>query len=115
MEKEKKKMNKVYWAETDPDYGCVYIAAPNIREAKQTALCTWVADHMERYIDLKVKWCKSTPKTEYEGELDIFQINELGLTWFDCPYCGKEDFNIISSDECYCKSCKQTFDIPYMP
>ncbi len=109
-----KKKNKVYTAEGDPDYGCVYIAAKNGKEAKQIALGTWVAEPLNNpYIELRVlrKW---GIETEYEGELDIFQINELGLTWWACPNCDKEDFTIISEYEYQCKNCKEVLGIPYV-
>lgn len=111
---DKKKKNKVYSVEGDPDYGCIYIAAKNGREARMTALGTWVADHLYNpFIELRVlrRW---GIETDYEGELDIFQINELGLSWWACPECDREDFNIISEYEYQCKSCKGIFGIPYV-
>ncbi len=108
------KKNKVYTAESDPDYGCIYIAAKNGKEAKNIALGTDVADHLDNpYIELRVlrKW---GIETDYEGELDIYQINELGLSWWACSNCDKEDFNIISEYEYQCKNCKEIFGIPYV-
>ena len=109
-----KKKNKVYCVEGDPDYGCIYIAAKNGKEAKNIALGTWVADHLDNpFIELRVlrKW---GVETDYEGELDIFQINELGLAWWACPECDKEDFEIINKCEYQCKNCKGIFGIPYI-
>ena len=107
--------NKVYCVEGDADYGCIYIAAKNGKEAKNIALGTWVADHLDNpFIELRVLRCWSVKETDYEGELDIFQINELGLTWWVCPECDKEEFEIISECEYQCKNCKGVFGIPYV-
>ncbi len=109
-----KKKNKVYTAEGDPDYGCIYIAAKNGKEAKNIALGTWVAENLYNpFIELRVlrKW---GIETDYEGELDIFQINELGLTWWTCPNCDKEDFEILDTFHCKCKNCGEEFKIPYV-
>ena len=115
MNKEDKvKKNKVYCVEGDPDYGCIYIAAKNGKEAKNIALGTWVADHLDNpFIELRVlrKW---GVETDYEGELDIFQINELGLTWWSCPECDKEEFEILDSNTYKCKNCGKEFEIPYV-
>lgn len=110
-----KKKNKVYCVEGDPDYGCIYIAAKNGREARMTALGTWVADHLDNpFIELRVLRCWSVKETDYEGELNIEQINELGLAWWSCPECDKEEFEIISEYEYQCKNCKGIFGIPYV-
>lgn len=109
------KKNKVYCAEGDPDYGCAYIAAKNGKEAKQIALGLWVAEPLDNpYIELRVTRCWSVKETDYDGELDIKQINELGLAWWDCPNCNKEDFEIIDSDFYKCKNCGGKFSIPYI-
>lgn len=115
MKDTKTKMNKIYVAETDPDYGVVYIAAKNLKEAKRIALGTSIADHMYRYIDLRVKWCKSAGRVDYEGELTIDKILEAGLNWFDCPWCNGEDFELVDESTCKCKICNLTFEIPYLP
>ncbi len=107
--------NKVYCAEGDPDYGCAYIAAKNGKEAKQIALGLQVAESLENpYIELRVIRCWSVKETDYEGELDIFQINELGLSWWACPECDKEKFEILNKDKYRCKNCNKEFDIPYI-
>lgn len=109
------KKNKVYCAEGDSDYGCTYIAAKNGKAAKNIALGTFVADHLDNpFIELRVTRCWSVKETEYEGELNIFQINELGLAWWSCPECDKEDFGIINEYEYQCKNCKGIFGIPYV-
>jgi len=109
------KKNKVYSAEGNPDYGCVYIAAQNSKEAKKIALGTFVAETVYNpFIELRVLRCWSVKETEYEGELDIEQINELGITWWDCPNCNKEEFTIISEYEYQCKNCKHINRIPYI-
>lgn len=106
-------MNKVYFAIVDEDYGGTYIAAPNIKEAKRIALgCDIINGFLENYIDLRVKWQKGI-KTDYSGELNIYEINELGLTWWACPDCDKEEFEIIDDETYKCKNCGNTYDIPY--
>ena len=112
---DKVKKNKVYCAEGDPDYGCIFIAAKTSKEAKAIAMGTWVADVLDNpFIELRITRCWSVKETEYEGELDISQINELGLTWWWCPECKKEEFIIISNYEYQCKNCKHIDDIPYV-
>lgn len=110
----KNKKNRVYSAEGDPDYGCTFIAAPTSRDARHIAMGTFVAEHLDiPYIEIRILW-KRGLETDYEGELDIFQINELGLTWWDCPKCGKEDFEIITDREYQCKNCGNIEAIPYV-
>lgn len=108
-----KKKNRVYCAESDPDYGCAYIAAPNLKEAKKIAWGLDVSDHAYSYIDLRVWWCKSAPRTDYDGELNIYQINELGLAWWSCPNCDREDFEILDGYHYACKNCNSEYEIPY--
>lgn len=105
--------NKVYFATVDDDYGGTYIAAKNIREAKKIALgCGIIADFIENYTDLKIHWERGT-KTNYEGELNIKQINELGLAWWICPNCESEDFEILNKEKYKCKKCGYIDEIPY--
>lgn len=109
------KKNKVYEATGDEDYGCIYIAAKNGKEAKSLALGTWVAETVDNpFIEVRVIRCWSVKETEYEGELDISQINELGLTWWGCPNCDKEEFEIINDKTYRCKNCNKEFEIPYV-
>lgn len=68
---------------------------------------------MYEYLDLKIHWCKGI-KTKYEGELDIVQINELGLTWWSCSKCDSEKFEIIDTFTYKCKKCGNTENIPYI-
>lgn len=108
-------MNKVYCAEGDPDYGCTYIAAKNGKEAKQISLGLDVAQTLYNpYIELRVTRCWAIKETEYEGELDIFQINDLGLAWWSCPECNEEKFEILDRDKYRCKNCNKEFEIPYL-
>ena len=108
------KKNKVYFAIGDEDYGGIYLACKNSKEAKQKALGLWVAETVDNpFIDIRVTRCWSVKETDYEGELDISQINELKLTWWSCPNCDKEDFEIIDAEIYRCKSCNQEFKIPY--
>jgi len=109
------KKNKVYCAEGDPDYGCAYIAAKTAKEAKQIALGCDVAQHLNNpYIELRVTRCWSIKETDFEGELDIEQINQLGLTWWECPECQSEDFDIINGSQYKCKNCGYEGEIPYI-
>ena len=108
------KKNKVYYITGDEDYGGLYIACKNSKEAKEIALGTWVAETVENpFIEVRIKRCWSVKETDYEGELDIFQINELGLAWWSCPNCDKEDFEIIDREKYKCKSFNRVFKIPY--
>lgn len=109
------KKNKVYSVEGDPDYGCIYIAAKNGKEAKQKALGTWIAERLDNpYIELRVLRQWNAKETDYEGQLDIFQINELGLSWWACENCEGEDFEILSEEIYKCKKCGKAFKIPYV-
>lgn len=107
-------MNKVYCIEGDPDYGCIYIAAKNGKTAKNIGQKTWVAETIDRYIDLRVKRCWGV-ETKYEGELNIRQINELGLAWWCCEHCKNEEFEIIDKYTYRCMKCGKTGGIPYLP
>lgn len=107
--------NKVYFATADDDYGGTYIAAKNIKEAKQIALgCNVISDHLENYIDLQIHW-KRGIKTKYQGELNIEQINELSLTWWCCPNCDSEEFEILDTYNYKCNKCGNVAKIPYLP
>ena len=115
MSTDEQKKNKVYCAEGDPDYGCQYIAARTAKDAKQIALGCDVAEHVENpFIDLRVTRCWSVKETDFEGELDIDQINQLGLSWWDCPECQNEDFDIINGYQYKCKNCGYEGEIPYI-
>ena len=111
------KKNKVYSVTGDLNYGCIYciyIAAKNGKEAKQKALDTWVAERLDNpFIELRVLRCWNVKETDYEGQLDIFQINELGLSWWACENCEGEDFEILSEEIYKCNKCGKAFKIPY--
>ena len=107
--------NKVYYAQGDADYGCAYVAAKTSKEAKKIALKTWIAETVDNpFIAIRVTRCWSVKETDYEGELDIRQINELGLSWWECEDCSKEDFEIIDDFNYKCKKCGNEFKIPYL-
>ena len=109
------KKNKVYFAQGDEDYGGIYVAAKTSKEAKSIALGKWVAETVDNpFIEIRVTRCWSVKETEYEGELDISQINELGLAWWSCDNCDKEDFEIIDDETYKCKNCNEEFKIPYV-
>jgi Zn finger protein HypA/HybF involved in hydrogenase expression len=109
----KEKKNKVYFAEGDPDYGCTYIAARTSKEAKQIALGCEVAQLIDNpYINLRIKRCWQVEGTNYKGELDIYQINELGLAWWWCPNCENENFEMLDDQTYKCKKCGETNKIP---
>lgn len=109
------KKNRVYFAEGDPDYGCVYIAAKTSKEAKNIALGTWVAETVYNpFIEMRVCRIWSVKETDYRGELTIEQINELGITWWDCSNCYGEDFEILDTHHYKCKKCGAENEIPYV-
>ena len=103
--------NKVYFAYINDGGGGSYIAAKNIKEAKRLALYSAIADFLENYIDLKIRW-KRCVKTNYYGELNVNQINELGLAWWVCPNCESESFEIIDENNFMCKNCGYAGEIP---
>lgn len=106
-------MNKVYFAHVYGESCGAYIAASNIKEAKKIAYsCDLINSFIDNYIDLRVEWKKGI-KTELKGELDIFEINKLGLTWWSCPECDSEDFTIIHDEKYRCNKCDKEFEIPY--
>ncbi len=108
-------MNKVYCVEGDPDYGCIYIADRNSKCARISALATWVAETVDNpFIELRVLRCWEVKGTDYEGELNILQINELGLSWWACEKCDKEEFEIIDAQNYKCKECGHIGKIPYV-
>lgn len=52
--------------------------------------------------------------TEYEGVLDVEQIYEVGIIWFQCDNCGDDDFKFIDNGENYkCKACGHADRVPY--
>lgn len=109
------KENKVYCAEGDPDYGCIFIAAKTSKEAKIIAMSSWVAEPLDNpYIELRVARCWSIKETNYSGILDIYQINELGLSWWSCPKCDNEKFEILDAETYKCKKCGKINSIPYI-
>ena len=110
------KKNKVYYAQGDPDYGGTYIAAKSSKEAKQYALthCDCAETVENPFIQVRVTRCWTVKETDYEGELNIYQINELGLSWWDCPHCGGEDFEITHPTFYKCLKCGAEEEIPYL-
>lgn len=104
--------NKVYFAYiNDDDEEGVYVAAKNIKEAKKLALYSAIADFLESYIDLNIYWVKGV-KTNYEGELNVKQLNELGLQWWECPNCTGMSFEILDDYNFKCKNCGYIGEIP---
>lgn len=106
--------NKVYFAQGDVDYGGIYIAAKTSKEAKQIALGTWVTGCLDNpFIELRVTRCWNVKGTDYYGELDINQINELKLSWWSCANCDNEEFEIVDNEHYKCKNCNYEGEIPY--
>ena len=58
--------------------------------------------------------CWQVKGTDYEGELNIYQIDELGLSWWWCPECNNEDFEILDNYTYKCKKCGNIEKIPYI-
>lgn len=109
------KENKVYCAEGDPDYGCIYIAAKTSKEAKHLAMSSWIAEPLDNpYIELRVTRCWNIKETNYSGILNIFEINKLGLTWWSCQECDNERFEILDTQTYKCKKCGKINSIPYI-
>ena len=110
----KEKKNKVYFARGDEDYGGTYIAAKTSKEARMIAMNTWVANTVDNpFINVRVTRCWSVKETDYEGELDVKQINNVGLAWWCCEECECEDFEIINGGTYRCKTCGKVAEIPY--
>ena len=113
-------MNKIYFAEVDEDYGGVYIAAQNMKEASKMARRhEIICDHLERFTDMKMHLCggRKAPATiDHEGELSIDQIISAGLAWWGCSGCGGENIKANEGAMKYtCLDCGHTDDIPYLP
>lgn len=112
----------IYCAEGDPDYGCQYVAALTSKEAKQLAMGCDITGHLDNpYIELRVTLCRSVKQEKIDkyikgkGLLNIFDINNVGLTWWDCPECENEEFEILDDGYHYrCKNCNKEFEIPYV-
>lgn len=110
----KSKKNKVYFVQGDEDIGGAYIAAKTSKDAKNIALGIWVAETVENpFIDLKIRRCWSVKETDYDGLLDIYKINDLKLTWWECSNCCKDNFEIINEITYKCKDCNNEDEIPY--
>ncbi len=116
-------MNKVYFAWVDEDYGGVYIAAPNIKEAKKMARNhEIICDYLEKYTDLKIQLCRkdgrksAAVEIDHEGELDIDQIIAVGKAWWSCSKCGGGNLKANNGAMDYtCLDCGHTEEIPYLP
>lgn len=87
------KENKVYCVEGDPDYGCIFIAAKTSKEAKHIAMSSWIAEPLDN---------------------PYFEINKLGLSWWSCPKCDNEKFEILDTQTYKCKKCGKINSIPYI-
>ena len=102
--------------------GCQYISALTSKEAKQIALYkTDLPEQLENpFIELRVTRCWNVDREKIEKYikekivLDIYEINNLGLSWWSCPECDNEDFNIIDDYTYKCNNCKNEFEIPYI-
>jgi hypothetical protein len=114
-------MNKVYFFYDEEGYGR-YVAHKTFKEAKDIALMCPTFDMLDNpFIDIRGNLVKKVNhkteeeyivKTEkYFGLLDVEELNELGLLWWQCPECGDDDFEIIDGGEnykCACGYCGQT-------
>ncbi|WP_427340906.1 hypothetical protein [Caloranaerobacter sp. DY30410] len=113
-------MNKVYFF-NGYDRGGTYVAAKNFKEAKTIALCSSILDYLENpFVDIRGHLVRDSRTnkpitTEYEGELNIFQLQELGLLWFECYACGSDNIEILKgADQFKCLECGSIEDIPYV-
>ena len=108
---------KIYCAEGDPDYGCEYIAALTSKEAKQIALGTFVAETVYNpYMNVRIKLCKysNSDLIKKPGQLNVFEINDAGLSWWCCSKCDDDDFEILNTETYRCKKCNHIDRIPYI-
>lgn len=113
-------MNKVYFAQSDDDYGGVYIAAPNIREAKKIArTCEIVTDHMESFLGFEIHVQRRDGKPIMvdlpAGELDTDEIIQAGLAWWSCSKCDGNNLKSDNIGDTYtCLDCGNVDEIPYV-
>jgi predicted RNA-binding Zn-ribbon protein involved in translation (DUF1610 family) len=112
-------MNKVYQFSLIEEYdtGWIYIAAKTWKEAaKYARQSDYLSNTAENFIDYRGHLVKPIVKTEYTDELEIDQIIELNLHWFECPECGSRNVSLVkeSIDDKYkCNECGEIETIPY--
>jgi hypothetical protein len=52
--------------------------------------------------------------TDYEGILNVKQLNEIGIVWFNCMDCGDDSFNFNENLTKYiCENCGYEGVVPY--
>jgi hypothetical protein len=115
-------VNKVYFfREKSGEFGGVYVAAETWKKARNIAITEeLISEYADNVItDIEGHLCRNNNKkpiiTEIEGILNVQQICDLGLAWWDCEECGDDDFEILNYEsEFKCRKCGFIDDIPYV-
>lgn len=115
-----------FWDKHREDSSAVYIAADCYKNARGIALLNseGAFDFTDNpFIDIAGHMCRKDRGntgepilTEHFGVLDIEQLAELKLLWFWCTDmdCESDDIEILDSNDCKCRKCGNTFEIPYI-
>jgi hypothetical protein len=114
-------MNKVYFFSSDDDFGGVYVAEENFKQAKAIAIThEIISDHCENpFVDARGHQCKTNGKQPIlsmkKGILDIQEIINCGVAWWDCDECGSSHMTVLEGEEKYvCEDCAFEGEIPYV-
>ncbi len=110
-------MNKVYFFIVDEDYGGVYVAAKNWKEARKYSMQDeLISEYMEEFIDLRGSIVKPKVFTTLEGVLSIEQTIKLGLAWWDCENdsCIGGEIEFVDELNYRCSGCGEINKIPYV-
>jgi len=125
--------NKVYFfTAKDGNGGGYFVAEENFKEAKNKALLTDVCamcdnpfvdirGHLvkEHYFDGKFHEKGRKIITKYEGILNVKELCELDLLWWDCPECGGHNFLFKDKkgdnyNKYLCNDCGFRSEVPYI-
>ena len=74
-----------------------------------------IIDEIVDNYNRKAKYLKDIDLGKFAHELDIDEINDAGLTWWCCPECNGDDFEILDLYTYKCKDCNHEDKIPYRP
>lgn len=106
--------NKVYFFTSRYHDGGFYIAAKTWKEARRHATCHELADDVESFIDYKGHVLqKGKLTTEHHGVLNLNQMQEIGLLWFECSECGSDQLKFPNDEKYVCK-CGHEDEVPYV-